>query len=148
MEPEGSLPHSQVPTTCPYPKPARSSPYPTSHFLNIHLNIIFPPTPGSSKWSLPLRFPQEKLVCPFLPPIRATCPDTPILFDLITQIMFGEEYGSSSFLLYSFLHSPITSSLLVQNIHPSILFRTPSAYVLPSIWATKFHSHRKEESKL
>jgi len=26
MEPEGSLPHLQVPTTCPYPKPARSSP--------------------------------------------------------------------------------------------------------------------------
>ena len=28
MEPEGSLPHSQVPTTCLYPEPARSSPYP------------------------------------------------------------------------------------------------------------------------
>jgi len=28
MEPEGSLPHSQVPDTCPYPEPARSSPYP------------------------------------------------------------------------------------------------------------------------
>jgi len=28
MEPEGSLPHSQVPTTCPYPEPAWSSPYP------------------------------------------------------------------------------------------------------------------------
>ena len=28
MEPESSLPHSQVPTTCPYYKPARSSPYP------------------------------------------------------------------------------------------------------------------------
>ena len=27
MEPEGSLPHSQVPATCPYPKQARSSPY-------------------------------------------------------------------------------------------------------------------------
>ena len=27
MEPESSLPHSQVPTTCPYPKPARSSHY-------------------------------------------------------------------------------------------------------------------------
>ena len=37
MEPEGSLPHSQVPATCPYPQPARSSPYPTSHFLKIHL---------------------------------------------------------------------------------------------------------------
>ena len=28
MEPEGSLPHSQVPSTCPYPEPALSSPYP------------------------------------------------------------------------------------------------------------------------
>jgi len=28
MEPESSLPHLQVPTTCPYPEPARSSPYP------------------------------------------------------------------------------------------------------------------------
>jgi len=25
MEPEGSLPHSQVPTTCPYTEPARYS---------------------------------------------------------------------------------------------------------------------------
>ena len=28
MEPEGSLSHSQVPATCHYPLPARSSPYP------------------------------------------------------------------------------------------------------------------------
>jgi len=28
MEPEGSLPHSQVPATCPYPEPAQSSPQP------------------------------------------------------------------------------------------------------------------------
>ena len=28
MKPEGTLSHSQVPTTCPYPEPARSSPYP------------------------------------------------------------------------------------------------------------------------
>jgi hypothetical protein len=28
MEPVGSLPHSQVPATCPYPEPAQSSPYP------------------------------------------------------------------------------------------------------------------------
>jgi len=26
MEPEGSLLHSQVPTTCPYPEPPRSIP--------------------------------------------------------------------------------------------------------------------------
>jgi len=28
MESEGSLPHSQVTATYPYPEPARSSPYP------------------------------------------------------------------------------------------------------------------------
>jgi hypothetical protein len=28
MESESSLPHSQVPATCPFPKPDRSSPYP------------------------------------------------------------------------------------------------------------------------
>jgi len=28
MEPKGSLPHSQVPTTCPYLEPAQFSPSP------------------------------------------------------------------------------------------------------------------------
>jgi hypothetical protein len=37
MEPESSLPHSQVPSTCPYPEPARSSPYP---------HIPLPPHPS------------------------------------------------------------------------------------------------------
>jgi len=33
MEPEGSLPHSQMPATFPYPEPARSSPYPHNIWL-------------------------------------------------------------------------------------------------------------------
>jgi len=27
MEPEGTSPHSEVPSSCPYPEPDRSSPY-------------------------------------------------------------------------------------------------------------------------
>ena len=37
MEPEGSLPHSLRPTTCPNPEPDQSSP-----FLNIHFNVNLP----------------------------------------------------------------------------------------------------------
>jgi len=45
MEPEDSLPQSQVPARCPCPEPARSSPYP--HTLQSHLNIILPSMLGS-----------------------------------------------------------------------------------------------------
>jgi len=66
MEPEGSLSHSQVPSTCPYPEPARFSPYPTSHFLKIHLNIIPPSTPRSPKWFFLSGFPTKTLNTPLL----------------------------------------------------------------------------------
>jgi hypothetical protein len=52
MELESSLPHSQVPVTCPYPNPAQSSPYTQAHFLKIRLNIILSSTPGSHQWHI------------------------------------------------------------------------------------------------
>jgi hypothetical protein len=70
IEPECSLPHSQVPATCPYPEPAQSSPYPTFHCLKIQLNIILPSTPGSLKWSLSL--PQ------YSPPKTCICLSSPL----------------------------------------------------------------------
>jgi len=51
MEPEGSLPHSQVPAPFLSQLDPVHTPT-TSHFVKIHLNIILPSTPGSPKWCL------------------------------------------------------------------------------------------------
>ena len=69
--------------TCSYPEPYQSSPYPPTHFLKIHLNIILPSTPGPSKWPLFLRFPTITLHMPFLSIMRAICPAHLILLDLL-----------------------------------------------------------------
>ena len=90
---------------------------PTSHFLNIHLIITFPSTPMSPKWSLSLRFPHQNPVHNSPLPPRVSCPDHLILLDLILRIILDEQYGSLSSSLCSFLHSPVTSSLLVKLIY-------------------------------
>ena len=95
---------------------------PTSHFLKIHLNIILPSRPGSSEWSLSLKFSTKTLYKPHLSPIRATCPSHLILFYLITRKILGDDYRSLSSSLRSFLPSPATSSLLGPNILLNTLF--------------------------
>jgi hypothetical protein len=55
---------------CPPPVPVLSQINPvhvlSSYFLYIHLHIILPSKPGSSKWSLSLKFPYQNPVTPLL----------------------------------------------------------------------------------
>ena len=119
MEPEGSLPHSQQPATCPCPEPDQSSPVRPSHFLNILHNIILPSMRGSSKWPLSIRFSYQNLYTPLLFPIRAICTAHLFFLDLITRIIFGEQYRSISPPLCSFLHSHI---MLCRTKHKEYFF--------------------------
>ena len=53
MESGDSLPHSQVPATCPYLEADQSSQLPNC-ILKIHFNVILPSSPKFSMWSLSL----------------------------------------------------------------------------------------------
>ena len=102
---------------------------PTSRFLKIHLNIILPSTPGSPQWSLSPDFLNKILYTPLPSPIRATCLAHLILLYFITRKILCQQYRTLSSSLCSFLHYPITSSLLSPNILLNTLRLRPSLNV-------------------
>ena len=137
---------------CPHPNPILSQldpvHTPTSHFLKIHLTIILSSRPGSPKWSLCLRIFKKTLYTLLLSLNRSTCPAHLILLDFLTRKILGEKYTSLSSSLYSFLHSLVTSPFKAQIFSLTAYSQTPSAYVPPSMWTTKYHTHTKQQARL
>ena len=67
---------------------------PTYQFLKIHLNIIFPSTPCAFQVDAFPYVSPTKTCDAFSLLIRATYIAHPILLDLITRTIFGEQYRS------------------------------------------------------
>jgi len=92
MKSQGSIPHSQVPATCPYGEPDRASTYSTTHFLKIHLNVIPHLRLGLPSCLFPKGFPTRILYTSLLSPMRATCPTHLNFLNLVTRKILGEQY--------------------------------------------------------
>ena len=110
---------------CPQPipilSPDRSSPCTHIPLPEDPSQYYLPSTPGSSKWSLSLKFPHQNPVYAF--PLPHTCYMARKFhfLDFITRTIFGKQYRSLSSSLRTFLHSAVTSSLLGPNILLSTL---------------------------
>jgi hypothetical protein len=93
MESEGSLPHSQQPSTFPYPEPDRSSPchtHPTSRRSILILSSLLPlGLPGGVLFS---GFVIETLYKPLLFRLCATCPAHLSVLDHLNDMISDDEY--------------------------------------------------------
>ena len=87
------------------------------YFSKVHFNIILQSALGSSKWCLSIRSPHQNPL--YTSPVSQTChvPLHRIILDIITQIIYSEEYTHKVP-----HHSPVTSSFLGPNILLSPLF--------------------------
>jgi len=93
-----------------------------SHFLKIHLILSSHLCLGLTSALFASGFPTKTLYTPLPSLKRATCPAHLILLDFITRTILGEESRSFSSSLCSFLHSPVTYSVLGPNILLNTLF--------------------------
>jgi hypothetical protein len=133
MEPEGSLPCSQDPTTGPYPEPDRQS-IPSQTISLRSISIL----PACLRLGFPsglfLLLSHQYSICIPLLTIHATSPA-----HLIILIMPGEQYKSWGSSLCSFLQSPATSSLFSPNIFLSYpVLKHPLPAFLPQYQRSSF----------
>ena len=112
---------------------------PTSHFLNIDLNIISPLCLVLSSGLFLPGFPTKTMYTPLLFPMLATCPIHLILLGLITWTICGEEYNlfPKTLSLRSFL---IVSG---QVSHP---YRIPGKLTALFVLIFKFSDSKLDDS--
>jgi hypothetical protein len=144
MEPECSLPCSQqlAPGTCP--EPHESSPYLPPYFPMIHSDVILPWTPRSSEWSLPRRVSDQDVV--YISHLSRACyMPRPSHHPWLDHLNIWRSVQLTKLLIMQ--SSPASSDFLPlrSQYTPQHCSQTPSFWVLPLVWETKFHTHTVQQ---
>jgi len=134
----------QKPATCLYPEPDEPSPNDLSYFLKIHFNVIFPSKPTSFKKSLSpffLSFHHLNHICNSLLLHKRHIPRHPILLDLTTRIISGEELSPSPSLCNTFHNISSFYGEEFSSSHPKIKsWRTTSCRLSATVYSV-FNIH-------
>ena len=101
------------------------------------------PRLGLPSGLFPSGFSTKLLYTPLQSLIRATCPSHLSSLNLISRTIFGEGCLSSSYLFVLFSSPLLPRPSYAQIFSSAPYSQTPSSYVPPSTWATKFHTRTK-----
>ena len=110
--------------------------------LSSHLRLGFP------SGILPSAFSTKTLYTPFLSPMCATFPSTS-LFSIWSPkwyLVRSWDHEALHYLVFSIPMLPHPS--WAQIFSSATYSQTLAAYVPPSMWATKFHTHTKQQAQL
>jgi len=145
MEPRGPLSHSKQPATRPSPEADQSSPrpHPTSSrsilILSSHVRLGF--SSGLFIWGFPSK------LCMHLSSLPYMLHSPPISFSILSPEQYcvgSTDHEAPHYVVFSTPLLPRPSQAQISSSAP--YSQTPSAYVRPSMWATKFHTHTAQKS--